>query len=260
MSFCQNISHHHQSILDKDISWDRKKSSFIPTGSKSTFNFLETFSSTDTLLKELISLLEGVYWHKRGKRTLNFKEHGRLWFCVQPWMSAVFYKPKQYGCMPLQSFHAERVQLTDNNGISAADIDFLSRLYLMTFKGQYHYINGRAQTSVIGQHNGTSLEQFPHCLEPGASPWDRLAALKDGRPVDLTVIEKGLKLHKVEHLCLGSKGTQQNSMDCVKNTPSSTFSWCYFKASGLQGFCCVGCVAGCRLQNHMLKIKQPTSK
>lgn len=100
-------------------------------------------------------------------------------------MSAVFYKPKQYGCMPLQSFHAERVQLTDNNGISAADIDFLSRLYLMTFKGQYHYINGGAQTSVIGQHNGTSLEQFPHCLEPGASLWDRLAALKDGCTLSL---------------------------------------------------------------------------
>lgn len=54
-----------------------------------------------------------------------------------------------------ETFHAERVQLTDNNGVSVADIDFLSRLYLMTFKGQCHYINGRVQRSVVGQHNGT---------------------------------------------------------------------------------------------------------
>lgn len=54
-----------------------------------------------------------------------------------------------------ESFQAERVQLTDNNGISVAGIDFLSRLNLMTFKGQCHYINGRVQRSVVGQHNGT---------------------------------------------------------------------------------------------------------
>lgn len=54
----------------------------------------------------------------------------------------------------------KRVRLTDNNGISVADIDFLSRLYLMTFKGQCHYINGRVQRSVAGQHNGTGSEWY----------------------------------------------------------------------------------------------------
>lgn len=42
---------------------------------------------------------------------------------------------------------------------SVADIDFLSRLYLTTFKGQFHYINGGSQTSVVGQHNGTQSER-----------------------------------------------------------------------------------------------------
>lgn len=48
------------------------------------------------------------------------------------------------------SFHAERVQLTDDNRISAADIDFLSHLYLMIFKGQSHFNNGAARPPEVG--------------------------------------------------------------------------------------------------------------
>lgn len=50
-----------------------------------------------------------------------------------------------------RSFHAARVRLTDNNRISAADIDFLSHLYLMLFKGQSHFINGSARPSAVAR-------------------------------------------------------------------------------------------------------------
>lgn len=47
----------------------------------------------------------------------------------------------------------------------------------MTFKGQCHYINGRVQRSVVGQHNG--IGPVP-TLGAWCVPWDGLATLKDG--------------------------------------------------------------------------------
>lgn len=56
-------------------------------------------------------------------------------------------------------FHAGRVQLTDNNRTSAADIDVLSHSYLMILKGQSHYINGGAQTSAGARRRGRRSER-----------------------------------------------------------------------------------------------------
>lgn len=44
----------------------------------------------------------------------------------------------------LEPFHAAQVHLTDKNRTRAADIDLLSHLYVMIFKGQSHYVNGGA--------------------------------------------------------------------------------------------------------------------